>query len=79
MVKTSDASDKTEDIDADFESELDDNYENFSGEGRSVEDIQREKEKYIHLREQLIKYKDSEESDDDDSIREKVLVLKRRK
>ena len=79
MVKTSDASDETEDIDADFESELDDNYENFSGEGRSAEDIQREKEKYLQMREQLIKYKDSEESDDDDSIREKVLVLKRRK
>ncbi len=80
--KTSDVSDETEGMDLDFESELDSKCEEYTGEGRSLEDIQRDKEELMQMREELMKYKESQEAelpedDDEDEDSQKVLTLRR--
>lgn len=72
--------DETENMDSDFEAELDSKCEEYTREGRSLEDIQRDKEELMQLREELMKYKESQEaetSEDDDEGPKKVLTLRR--
>lgn len=79
--KDSEVTDKTENMDSDFEAELDSKCEEYTSEGRSLEDIQRDKEELMQLREELIKYKESQEAetseDDEDEGPQKVLTLRR--
>lgn len=80
--ETPEVSDETEGMDADFEAELDSKCEEYTSEGRSLEDIQRDKEELMQMREELMKYKkcqeaDSSETDDENEDPEKVLTLKR--
>lgn len=74
--------DETEGMDADFEAELDGKCEEYTSEGRSLEDIQRDKEELMQMREELMKYKetqeaDGSETDDENEDPEKVLTLRR--
>lgn len=74
--------DEIECIDSDFEAELDSKCEEYTSEGRSLEDIQQNKEKLLQIREVLISYKESQEvdtneTDDGDEDPEKVLILRR--
>ena len=80
--ETPESLDQTEGMDADFEAELDSKYEEYTSEGRSLEDIRRDKEELMQMRAELIKYKESQEADttetdDGDEATEKVLTLKR--
>lgn len=80
--ETLESLDETEGMDSDFEAELDSKYEEYTSEGRSLDDIQRDKEELIQVREKLIKYKESQEADttdtdDGDADPEKVLTLRR--
>lgn len=79
--ETPEATDETTDMDPEFETELDDKYHAYSNGERSLEDIQNEKEELMRMREELIKYKEAQESDssetDDDDDPEKVLALRR--
>lgn len=75
-------SDDTEEMDADFESELDGKCEEYSSGERTLEDIQRDKEELMQMREELMKYKEAQESDSsetDDADPEKVLTLRRQR
>lgn len=74
--------DETEGMDSDFEAELDSKCEEYTSEGRSLEDIQRDKEELMQMREELIRYKESQEADttetdDGNEDPEKVLTLRR--
>lgn len=80
--ETREVSDETDGMDADFEAELDSKCEEYTSEGRSLEDIQRDKEELMQMREELMKYKESQEADtseadDEDEDPEKVLALRR--
>ena len=82
--ETSEMSDETEGMDADFEAELDGKCEEYSSGERSLGDIQRDKEELMQMREELMKYKeaqetDSSETDDEDDDPEKVLTLRRQR
>ena len=82
--ETSEVSGETEGMDADFEAELDGKCEEYSSGERSLEDIQKDKEELMQMREKLIKYKetqeaDSSETDDGDEDPEKVLTLRRQR
>ena len=66
---------------SDFEAELDSKCEEYTSEGRSLEDIQRDKEELMQMREKLVRYKESQEAnttetDDGDADPEKVLTLR---
>lgn len=80
--ETPEVSDETEGMDSDFEAELDSKCEEYTNEGRSLEDIQRDKEELLQMREELMKYKESQEAetseaDDENEDPEKVLTLRR--
>ena len=82
VKETPEVSDETEDMDSEFEAELDSKCENYISEGRSLEDIQRDKAELLKMREELMKYKESQEAetseaDDEDEDPEKVLTLRR--
>lgn len=79
--KTPESLNETEGMDSDFEAELDNKCEEYASEGRSLEDIQRDKEELMQMRRELIKYKESQEADttdtdDGDENPEKVLTLR---
>ncbi len=80
-TETADTSNETEDMDEDFEAELDSKCESYTSEGRSLEDIQRDKEELYQMREELMKYKESQESDsvdgEEDEDPQKVLRMTR--
>ena len=80
--KTTEVSDETEGMDFSFEAELDSKCEEYTSKGRSLEDIQREKEELMQMKEVLIKYKDLQgteffDADDGDEDSKKVLILRR--
>lgn len=82
--ETPEVSEETEGMDADFEAELDGKCEKSSSGERSLEDMQRNKEELMQMREKLMKYKeaqeaDSSETDDEDDDPEKVLTLRRQR
>lgn len=82
VIETTEVSDETQGMDSDFEAELDSKCEEYTSEGRSLEDIQRDKEELLQMREELTKYKESQdvetsEADDEDDDPEKVLTLRR--
>ena len=73
---------ETEGMDYDFEAELDRKCEEYMSEGRSLEDIQRDKEELMQIREKLVRHKELREADttetgDGDADSEKVLALRR--
>lgn len=80
--ETTEVLDETEDMDSDFEAELGSKCEEYTSEGRSLGDIQRDKEELLQMREELMKYKESRdaeasEADDEDDVSEKVFTLRR--
>lgn len=78
--ETSEVSEEVEEMDSEFETELDSKCDEYTREGRSFEDIQRDKEELLQMREELMKYKETQESDppdDEDGDPEKVLKLTR--
>lgn len=80
--ETTEVSDETESMDSDFEAGLDSKCEEYTSEGRFLEDIQRDKEELLQMREKLMKYKEAQnaetsEDDDGDDDPEKVLTLRR--
>lgn len=80
--ETPESLDETVGMDSDFEAELDSKCEEYTSEGRSLEDIQRDKEELMQMREELIGYKefqeaDTTETDDENGDPEKVLTLRR--
>ncbi len=77
--ETPESLDETEGMDSDFEAELDSQCEEYTSEGHSLEDIQRDKEELMQMREELIRYKESQEADttETDDGDEKVLTLRR--
>lgn len=78
-TEATDIPDEAEEMDEDFEAELDSKWDSYNGESRSLEDIQRDKEELHQMREALIKYKESQESDsvegEDDEKPQKVLKM----
>lgn len=53
--ETPESLDETEGMDSDFEAELDSKFEEYTSEERSLEDIQRDKEELMQMREELIR------------------------
>lgn len=82
VTETPEVFDENEGMDSEFEAELDSKCEEYTAEGRSLEDIQRDKEELMQMREELMKYKEfleaeTSEADDGDEDPKKVLTLKR--
>lgn len=80
VKETTETTDESETLDSDFESELDSKYEEYNSGERTIEDIQKEKEELMSMREELMKYKDGQESDasdDEDDQPQKVLKMRR--
>ena len=82
--ETFEMSDETEGMDAGFEAELDGKCVEYSSGERSIEDIRRDKEGLMQVREELMRYKeaqetDSSETDDEDDDPEKVLTLRKQR
>lgn len=69
---------KEEKIENEFQTELNRKYDNYANRKYSLEDIQRDKEKLLKLREELIRYKESKETDStEDEEPQKVLKFTR--